>query len=62
MAKHNLTIRIDDEEREWIEREAKAQYRTAANFILYVLKLYRAQNLEDTERRLTVSHPSPQEK
>ena len=42
MAKHNLTIRLDDETREWIEKEAQAQYRTATNFILYVLSLYKA--------------------
>ena len=41
MEKHNLTIRLSDEEREWIEKEAQSQYRTTGNFIRYVLSLYR---------------------
>ena len=41
MAKQNLTIRFTPEEREWLEKEAQAQYRTTANFVRYVLSLYR---------------------
>lgn len=41
--KRNLTIRVTDEEIEWLQGEAQAQMRTVANFILYVLNLYRSQ-------------------
>lgn len=41
--KRNLTIRVTDEEIEWLQKEARAQMRTVANFILYVLNLYRGQ-------------------
>ena len=41
MEKKNLTIRVSDDEREWLEKEAKAQCRSTGNFIRYILSLYR---------------------
>ena len=49
MAKRNLTIRIDDEWRAWLEHEAEAQQRSIANFILYVLNLYRKNQKGETQ-------------
>lgn len=41
MSKHNFTIRIDDDTHAWLKKEAEAQQRTVANFILYVLYQYK---------------------
>ena len=42
--RHNFTIRLDAEELEWFKSEAKKQHRTVANFIRYLLSLYREGN------------------
>ena len=41
MPKHNLSLRLDDEEREWLEAEANSQQRSVANLIRYILREYR---------------------
>ena len=37
----NFTVRLTDEERMWLEKEAKAQMRSVGNLISYVLSQYR---------------------
>ena len=41
MPKNNLSLRLDDEERAWLEAEAKSQQRSLANLIRYILREYR---------------------
>ena len=41
MPKNNLSLRLDDEERAWLEEEAKSQQRSIANLIRYILREYR---------------------
>ena len=41
MPKKNLTVRLEDDERAWLEAEAKKQSRSAGNLIRYILHCYR---------------------
>lgn len=41
---HNFTIRLSDDELEWLKAEAEKQHRTIANLIRYLLCLYRENN------------------
>ncbi len=41
MVKHSLTLRLDDDERVWLEAEAKKQQRSIGNLIRYILRQYR---------------------
>ncbi len=53
MPKHNLSIRVDDDERAWLETEAKSQQRTVANLIRLALREYKlnhcSSSLNDTD-------------
>ena len=41
LTKSNLTLRLEDEERAWLEDEARKQSRSMGNFIRYVLHDYK---------------------
>jgi hypothetical protein len=43
MAKRNLTIRVSDEDMEWLKQESELQMRPIANLVLWILQQYRDQ-------------------
>ena len=44
MTKRNFTIRLSEEDLEWLKEEAERQQRTVANLITYILSLYHKGN------------------
>ena len=40
MGKRNLTLRVSDEEMEWLKKEADAQMRPVGNLIMWVVRRY----------------------
>ena len=55
MPKNNLSLRLDDEERVWLEEEAKSQQRSIANLIRYILREYR--DTQEASRSLSIKPP-----
>ena len=43
MGRRNLTIRVSDEEMEWLKQEANAQMRPISNFIMWAVQQYKNQ-------------------
>jgi hypothetical protein len=41
VARKNLTIRVSDEEMEWLKQESELQMRTIGNLIIWILQQYR---------------------
>ena len=44
--KRNLTIRFTDEEKTWLEGEAKKQFRPVAGMVRYIVSKYRREQEE----------------
>ena len=45
--RHNFTVRVSDEEAEWLKQEAERQGRSVANLIRLLIMRYR----EDTDKK-----------
>ena len=49
MPKSNFTLRLNDEELEWLRQEAQKQNRSMGNLIRYILRDYKRNHCSSTE-------------
>ncbi len=49
MGMYNLTIRLSEEERDWLDQQAKKEQRSMGNLIRYILHCYRQTHLSSEE-------------
>ncbi|MBQ7263590.1 MAG: hypothetical protein IJR14_07695 [Synergistaceae bacterium] len=58
MMKANLMVRLDEDERAWLEAEAARQERSLANMIRWIMRRYREEASKSSSGAISAMIPS----
>lgn len=53
VSKKNLTFRLDEEERAWLQKEAERQGRPLSNLIAWIIAQYKIQQMKEIVKKET---------